>query len=164
MPAFSWGKLVSEKNLHPNYLCTHFPRKELIVLYFHNFCAKYPNYEETLSSASYLQRWFPFRQRLILPDNGCQFPSQYGLDGALPPSAALTLRQSSYGPGADRAQQRLRSCSFGCYTAGEKRWTLPRSAYRQKKERHMTPRYRRLVRNDHDVVRVFQRWVHAEVI
>lgn len=69
MPAFSWGELVSEKNLLQNYLCTHFPRKELIVLYFHNLYAKYPKYEEILSSASYLQQRFPFRQPLLLPEN-----------------------------------------------------------------------------------------------
>lgn len=57
---------------------------------------------------------------------------------------------------AARPQQRLRSCSSGCYTTGEKRWILPRSAYRQRKEGHTTARDQRLLRNNHDVVRVFK--------
>lgn len=122
MPTFSWGKWFYEKIFHQNYLCTHFPRKELIVLYFHNFCAKHPKYEEILSFAFYLQQQFPFRQPLLLlPENSCQFPLQC-LDGALPPGA-----------GAARAPLRLRLCPSGCCTAGEMTWTLPRSAYRQKK-------------------------------
>lgn len=70
--------------------------KELIVIYFHNHCAKYSKYEEVLSSASDLQqicsRW-PH-----LPENWWLFPWQCGLDGVLPPILALTLRHTCHRP------------------------------------------------------------------
>jgi len=66
------------------------------------------------------------------------------LDGALPPSSD-----------AARAPLRVRLCSSGCCTAGEMRWTLPRNAYRQKRERHTIAGHQTLLRINHDAAFLF---------
>lgn len=96
------GKIGFWKEFASKFFVPTSLEKELIVIYFHNHCAKYSKYEEILNSASDLQQQTCSRQP-HLPENWCLFPLQCGLDGVLPPVLALTLRHTSHRP-----------CSFWC--------------------------------------------------